>query len=135
MFAKASVKLVSGKLSHENDGNQLVQPAAIFTFILLAVAAVSQIVALNKGLRAYDSTLVVPMFYGVYTASGFLNSLVRPAPVFGTVAEREDADIQRRGRRVQAVDACARLPLHRGPHRRYVVLRGRGGSTVADADG
>ncbi|KZW00316.1 hypothetical protein EXIGLDRAFT_830963 [Exidia glandulosa HHB12029] len=76
VFAKASVKLISGKLSHENAGNQFASVAAIFTFILLAVAAVSQIVALNKGLRAYDSTLVVPMFYGVYTASGFLNSLI-----------------------------------------------------------
>ena len=76
VFAKAAVKLVSGKLSHENGGNQFVHPAPIVTFIFLGCTAVAQIVALNRGLRAYDSTLVVPMFYGVYTAAGFLNSLI-----------------------------------------------------------
>lgn len=76
VFAKACVKLISGTLSHENEGNQFGHPAAIITFIFLAITAVSQIVALNKGLKVYDSTLVVPVFYGVYTASGFLNSLV-----------------------------------------------------------
>lgn len=29
-----------------------------------------QIICLNRGLRVYDSTLVVPVFYGVYTATG-----------------------------------------------------------------
>ncbi|CCA66332.1 hypothetical protein PIIN_00018 [Serendipita indica DSM 11827] len=76
VFAKASVKMVSGYLSHRNTGNQFGHPAAIFTFIFLAVTAVLQILCLNRGLRAYDSTLVVPVFYGVYTASGFLDSLV-----------------------------------------------------------
>jgi hypothetical protein len=37
---------------------------------------VTQIICLNRGLRVYDSTLVVPVFYGVYTAAGFLNSLI-----------------------------------------------------------
>jgi hypothetical protein len=58
VFAKVAVKLVSGKLSHENEGNQFVHPAPIVTFIFLACTAVSQIIALNRGLRAYDSTLV-----------------------------------------------------------------------------
>jgi len=31
---------------------------------------------LNRGLKVYDSTLVVPVFYGVYTATGFLDSLI-----------------------------------------------------------
>lgn len=35
-----------------------------------------QILCLNRGLRVYESTLVVPVFYGVYTATGFLNSLI-----------------------------------------------------------
>ncbi|KAG8839636.1 hypothetical protein FRC18_009566 [Serendipita sp. 400] len=76
VFAKASVKLISGSLSHKNTGDQFGHAAAIFTFIFLAVTAVLQILCLNRGLRAYDSTLVVPVFYGVYTASGFLDSLV-----------------------------------------------------------
>lgn len=38
--------------------------------ILLAITAVLQIICLNRGLKVYDSTLVVPVFYGVYTATG-----------------------------------------------------------------
>lgn len=76
VFAKASVKLVSGSLSHENTGNQFGHVSTIFTFIFLAITAVAQIICLNKGLKVYDSTLVVPVFYGIYTATGFLNSLV-----------------------------------------------------------
>ncbi|KIJ39500.1 hypothetical protein M422DRAFT_68829 [Sphaerobolus stellatus SS14] len=76
VFAKSCVKLISGSLSHQNTGNQFAHPAAIFTFLLLGLTAVFQIICLNRGLRVYDSTLVVPVFYGVYTASGFLNSLI-----------------------------------------------------------
>ncbi|KAH9830710.1 uncharacterized protein C8Q71DRAFT_716260 [Rhodofomes roseus] len=76
VFAKASVKVISGTMSHENSGNQIGQASTIFTFILLAVTAVSQIICLNRGLKVYDSTLVVPVFYGVYTAAGFLDSLI-----------------------------------------------------------
>ncbi|KAI0063590.1 hypothetical protein BV25DRAFT_395159 [Artomyces pyxidatus] len=76
VFAKAAVALISGSLSHENPGNQLGHPAPIVTFIVLALTAVLQIVCLNRGLKVYDSTLVVPVFYGVYTATGWLNSLI-----------------------------------------------------------
>ncbi|GJJ06567.1 hypothetical protein Clacol_000760 [Clathrus columnatus] len=76
VFAKVCVKLISGSLSHQNTGNQFGHFTAILTFILLAVTAIFQIICLNRGLRVYDSTLVVPVFYGVYTASGFLNSLI-----------------------------------------------------------
>ncbi|KAH9994928.1 hypothetical protein BJV74DRAFT_341485 [Russula compacta] len=76
VFAKATVKLISGSLSHENTGNQFGHLAPILTFIFLAFTAVLQIVCLNRGLEIYDSTLVVPVFYGVYTATGWLNSLV-----------------------------------------------------------
>ncbi|KAG0706124.1 hypothetical protein DFH29DRAFT_903765 [Suillus ampliporus] len=76
VFAKATVQLLTGSLSHENPGNQFGHLAPIFTIILLVVTAVLQIVCLNRGLKVYDSTLVVPVFYGVYTATGFLDSLV-----------------------------------------------------------
>jgi len=76
VFAKATVKLISGSLSHENTGNQLGHPAPILTFISLAFTAVLQIVCLNHALEIYDSTLVVPVFYGVYTAAGWLDSLI-----------------------------------------------------------
>ncbi|KAK7057117.1 hypothetical protein R3P38DRAFT_3303720 [Favolaschia claudopus] len=55
-----------------NPGNQFGHVAPIFTFILLAVTAVMQIICLNRGLKVYDSTLVVPVFHGVYTASWLL---------------------------------------------------------------
>ena len=73
VFAKATVKLLSGSLSHENTGNQFGHAAPIFTIILLACTAVMQIICLNKGLKVYESTLVVPVFYGVYTASGYVS--------------------------------------------------------------
>ncbi|KAJ6625563.1 hypothetical protein B0H10DRAFT_1907428 [Mycena sp. CBHHK59/15] len=76
VFAKATVKLISGSLSHENPGNQFGHAAPIFTILLLAATAVMQIICLNRGLKIYDSTLVVPVFYGVYTAAGFLDSLI-----------------------------------------------------------
>ncbi|KAF7376218.1 hypothetical protein MSAN_00036900 [Mycena sanguinolenta] len=71
-----SVKLISGAISHENTGNQFGHAAPIFTILLLGVTAVMQITCLNRGLKVYDSTLVVPVFYGVYTATGFLDSLI-----------------------------------------------------------
>ncbi|KAF9529389.1 hypothetical protein CPB83DRAFT_852583 [Crepidotus variabilis] len=76
VFAKATVKLLSGSLSHENRGNQFGHVAPIMTIILLVITAVLQIICLNRGLKVYDSTLVVPVFYGVYTATGWLDSLI-----------------------------------------------------------
>lgn len=67
-----SVKLLSGSLSHENRGNQFGHVAPIMTIILLASTALLQIICLNRGLKIYDSTLVVPVFYGVYTATGWV---------------------------------------------------------------
>lgn len=64
--------MISGSLSHENTGNQFGHFASIITFFFLAVTAVFQIICLNRGLMVYDSTLVVPVFYGVYTADGFV---------------------------------------------------------------
>lgn len=64
------MKLITGSLSHENTGNQFGQASSIFTFILLAITGVLQIICLNRALQIYDSTLVVPVFYGVYTAVG-----------------------------------------------------------------
>ncbi|KAJ2931491.1 hypothetical protein H1R20_g5635, partial [Candolleomyces eurysporus] len=76
VFAKATVKLLSGSLSHTNPGNQFGHVAPIFTIIFLVITAVLQIICLNRGLKVYESTLVVPVFYGVYTAAGFLDSLI-----------------------------------------------------------
>ena len=76
VFAKATVKLISGSLSRVNTGNQFGHASSIFTILFLVLTSVLQIICLNRGLRVYESTLVVPVFYGVYTATGFLNSLI-----------------------------------------------------------
>ncbi|THG92584.1 hypothetical protein EW145_g8665, partial [Phellinidium pouzarii] len=76
VFAKASVKLISGTLSNEYTGNQILHIASFATFAFLVLTAVAQIVCLNRGLKIYDSTLVVPVFYGVYTGAGCLDALV-----------------------------------------------------------
>lgn len=65
--------MLTGSLSHENPGNQFGHIAPIFTIIFLAITAVLQIICLNRGLKVYDSTLVVPVFYGVYTATGYVS--------------------------------------------------------------
>lgn len=62
MEAKSVVIAYPG---HFVDSLQFAHPASIFTVIFLAITAVSQILCLNRGLRSYDSTLVVPVFYGV----------------------------------------------------------------------
>jgi len=69
VFAKACVNLLT---LHDT----FLTPSALLTLLLLILTAVSQIVCLNRGLEAWDSTLVVPVFYGIYTCSGFLDSLV-----------------------------------------------------------
>lgn len=69
VFAKSAVKLATA------PGNQFAHPLSIFIIVLLGVAAVVQVYCLNKGLEVYDSTLVVPLFFATYTASGFVNSL------------------------------------------------------------
>lgn len=62
---EAKSALVIYPLAHFADPLQFAHPASIFTVIFLAITAVSQILCLNRGLRIYDSTLVVPVFYGV----------------------------------------------------------------------
>ena len=76
ILSPCSVKLLTGSLSHENPGNQFGHLAPIFTIILLSITAVLQIICLNRGLKVYDSTLVVPVFYGVYTATGYASYIV-----------------------------------------------------------
>ncbi|KZT54231.1 hypothetical protein CALCODRAFT_439009 [Calocera cornea HHB12733] len=70
VFAKACVNLLA------LGGASFLSPAALLTLLLLILTAVAQIVCLNRGLEAWDSTLVVPVFYGIYTCSGFLDSLI-----------------------------------------------------------
>ena len=103
-----SVKLFSGSLSHENPGNQFGHAAPIFMIILLAVTAVMQIICLNRGLQIYDSTLVVPVFYGVYTASGCV--LLSPCQLF---ADDHVQILRLSGKRLTQPRSKLVLTLHR----------------------
>lgn len=78
VLAKSGVKLVSSALEHADptEANPLTSPLSWLIIVLLIVSAVAQVVCLNKGLKAFDSTLIVPTFFCVYTISGFINSLV-----------------------------------------------------------
>lgn len=62
----------------------------------------------------YDSTLVVPVFYGVYTAAGFLDSLVRPFCLrwYHDLTLLPALDLQRRSRRIRIVGPLPDLLLH-----------------------
>ncbi|EJD03300.1 uncharacterized protein FOMMEDRAFT_84763 [Fomitiporia mediterranea MF3/22] len=81
VFARTSVQLLSYASTQPHPGSQFAHIAPVATFIFLAVTAVFQIICLNRGLRVFDSTLVVPVFYGVYTGTGALDSLIFNAEV------------------------------------------------------
>ncbi|KAG5457545.1 MAG: hypothetical protein BJ554DRAFT_2405 [Olpidium bornovanus] len=80
----ASQTLLLGKsgvlilLNTANGDNQFTQgtllPHAIVFF--LGVTAVLQVVCLNNALQFVDSVVVVPIFYGFYTALGLVNTMV-----------------------------------------------------------
>lgn len=88
--------------------------AFICSYGRLAITAVLQIICLNRGLKVYDSTLVVPVFYGVYTAMGFLDSLVS-YNIFYMYKHSDRAilsDIQRPSGRIRIMDAVPHLHLY-----------------------
>ncbi|CED82735.1 Magnesium transporter NIPA [Phaffia rhodozyma] len=70
VFAKATVMIGMG------EGNVYIHFLPMIMIAFLALSAVLQMIALNRGLKAYDSTLVVPVFYAGYTLLGFVNSMV-----------------------------------------------------------
>ncbi|TIB82671.1 hypothetical protein E3Q22_00103 [Wallemia mellicola] len=76
ILAKATVKLVSTQFSHNEAANQFAHPLFILTILLLATTAIGQIICLNKALALFDTTMVVPIFYGLYTSIGFINTLI-----------------------------------------------------------
>jgi hypothetical protein len=69
------VKLFSGSISHENEENLSRHAWAVFTLTFTVMTVVLQIVCLNRGFTGYTSTLVVSVFYGVYTAARYVYRL------------------------------------------------------------
>ncbi|KAG0256571.1 hypothetical protein BGZ95_005461, partial [Linnemannia exigua] len=66
LLAKSGVKLVTSSFSGQNQFKD-----SLSYFILFVL-----VYCLNTALKLYDSVLVVPMFYGFYTAFGLINSII-----------------------------------------------------------
>ncbi|KAK3810042.1 MAG: hypothetical protein J3Q66DRAFT_351955 [Benniella sp.] len=73
LLAKSGVKLVTSTMGGEN---QFTDNLSIFILFVLVFTAILQVYCLNTGLKLYDSVLVVPTFYGFYTAFGLINSTI-----------------------------------------------------------
>ncbi|KAF9920899.1 hypothetical protein FBU30_009134 [Linnemannia zychae] len=73
LLAKSGVKLITSTLAGDN---QFTDNLSYFILFVLVFTAVLQVYCLNTGLKLYDSVLVVPTFYGFYTAFGLINSTI-----------------------------------------------------------
>ncbi|KAG9285774.1 hypothetical protein G9A89_013199 [Geosiphon pyriformis] len=73
LLAKSGVKLLSKSIG---GNNQFTDRLSWFILVGLAVTAVLQVFCLNTALKLHDSVLVVPIFYGFYTAMGLINSMI-----------------------------------------------------------
>ncbi|RIB28305.1 hypothetical protein C2G38_2158312 [Gigaspora rosea] len=73
LLAKSGVKLfyISVTVS-----NQFTDNLSYFILVSLLITAVLQVYCLNTALKLHDPVLVVPMFYGFYTAMGLVNSMI-----------------------------------------------------------
>ncbi|KAK3827937.1 MAG: hypothetical protein J3Q66DRAFT_382801 [Benniella sp.] len=73
LLAKSGIKLVTSTLSGQNQFQDVL---SFFIILVLVLTAILQIYCLNTALKLYDSVLVVPRFYGYYTAFGLINSTI-----------------------------------------------------------
>ncbi|KAI8976776.1 hypothetical protein BDB01DRAFT_305900 [Pilobolus umbonatus] len=74
LLAKSGVKLFT--LSVESQVNQFNDNASRFILLALLITAVLQVYCLNTALKLYSSVVVVPVFYGTYTAIGLVNTII-----------------------------------------------------------
>ncbi|KAF9984472.1 hypothetical protein BGZ75_003955 [Mortierella antarctica] len=73
LLAKSGVKLITSTAAGQN---QFKDSMSFFILFVLVITAVLQVYCLNTALKLYDSVLVVPLFYGFYTAFGLINSTI-----------------------------------------------------------
>ncbi|CAO3566990.1 unnamed protein product [Mortierella alpina] len=73
LLAKSGVKLITSTAAGHN---QFKDSMSFFILFVLLITAVLQVYCLNTALKLYDSVLVVPLFYGFYTAFGLINSTI-----------------------------------------------------------
>lgn len=63
-------------LSIKSQVNQFNDNASRLILVALVVTAVLQVYCLNTALKLYTSVVVVPVFYGTYTALGLVNTII-----------------------------------------------------------
>ncbi|KAF9436075.1 hypothetical protein BGZ76_004893 [Entomortierella beljakovae] len=73
LLAKSGIKLVTSTLAGHNQFKDML---SFFILFVLVFTAILQVYCLNTALKLYDSVMVVPMFYGYYTAFGLINSTI-----------------------------------------------------------
>ncbi|ORX50140.1 hypothetical protein DM01DRAFT_1325122 [Hesseltinella vesiculosa] len=74
LLAKSGVKLFT--LSVTSQVNQFTDNISRFIVLALLVTAILQVYCLNTALKMYSSVVVVPVFYGTYTALGLVNTII-----------------------------------------------------------
>lgn len=74
LLAKSGVKLFT--LSISSQVNQFNDNASRFILLALLGSAILQVYCLNTALKLYSSVVVVPVFYGTYTAVGLVNTII-----------------------------------------------------------
>ncbi|KAI7903598.1 uncharacterized protein BX663DRAFT_507038 [Cokeromyces recurvatus] len=74
LLAKSGVKLFT--LSIQSQVNQFNDNTSRFILLALLVTAILQVYCLNTALKLYSSVVVVPIFYGTYTALGLVNTII-----------------------------------------------------------
>ncbi|KAI8642785.1 magnesium transporter NIPA-domain-containing protein [Parasitella parasitica] len=74
LLAKSGVKLFT--LSIKSQVNQFNDNASRFILLALLITAILQVYCLNTALKLYSSVVVVPVFYGTYTALGLVNTII-----------------------------------------------------------
>ncbi|KAI8888447.1 hypothetical protein K501DRAFT_329807 [Backusella circina FSU 941] len=74
LLAKSGVKLFT--LSIKSQINQFNDNVSRFILLALLISAVMQVYCLNTALKLYSSVVVVPVFYGTYTAIGLVNTII-----------------------------------------------------------
>ncbi|KAI9495043.1 hypothetical protein BDB00DRAFT_267683 [Zychaea mexicana] len=74
LLAKSGVKLFT--LSVNSQVNQFTDNTSRFILLALLITAILQVYCLNTALKLYSSVVVVPVFYGTYTALGLVNTII-----------------------------------------------------------
>ncbi|CAG8473190.1 17177_t:CDS:2 [Cetraspora pellucida] len=74
LLAKSGVKLLATSISEHKS--QFTDKLSWFILLFLMFTAVLQVYCLNTALKLLDTVLVVPLFYGFYTAMSLVNTMI-----------------------------------------------------------